>query len=59
MATDMQITFKEKVYDVPEGFTAVQFQDSLAAQFPEAATATLIDDGDGKYTLKSVYKSKG
>jgi hypothetical protein len=59
MASDIQITFNKKVYDVPEGFTAVEFQDSIASQFPEAATANLIDDGGGKYTLKTVMKSKG
>ena len=59
MATDMQITFNKKVYAVPEGFTAVEFKDSLASQFPEAATADLIDDGDGKYTLKTTFKQKG
>lgn len=59
MATDIQITFKDKVYDVPEGFTAAEFKDSLASQFPEAATADLIDDGDGKYTLKTTFKQKG
>lgn len=59
MATDMQITFKDKVYVVPEGFTVEQMKDSLASQFPEAETATLIDDGDGKWTLKTTFKQKG
>jgi hypothetical protein len=59
MSTDLSITFKDKVYPIPEGFTAVEFKDSLASQFPEAATADLIDDGEGKYTLKTTFKQKG
>lgn len=59
MATDMKITFKEKVYDVPEGFTVEEFRDSLVTQFPEAATADLIDDGKGMWTLKTTFKQKG
>ena len=57
--TDMQITFKKKVYEIPEGFSAIEFKDSLASQFPEAATAELIDDGEGKYTLKDTFQQKG
>ena len=57
--TDIVITFKDKEYFCPKGFTAIEFKDSLASQFPEAATADLIDDGDGKYTLKTTYKAKG
>ena len=57
--TDLQITFKEKVYPVTEGFTVEEFKDVLASQFPEAATADLIDDGEGKWTLKTTYKQKG
>jgi hypothetical protein len=59
MATDMQITWEKKTYDIPEGFTVAEFVDSLASKDPKAATAELIDDGDGKYTLKSVFKPKG
>ena len=58
-STDMVITFKDKEYPVPEGFTAAEFVDSIATQHPEAATADLIDDGKGRYTLKTVVKQKG
>lgn len=57
--TDLQITFKDKVYPVPAGFTVEEMKDSLASQFPEAATADLIDDGNGKWTLKTTFKQKG
>lgn len=59
MTTDIVITFKGRQYSVPVGFTAEEFAESLGATNPEAATATLIKDGDGRYTLKPNYKDKG
>lgn len=57
--TDIQITFEGRTFDVPLGFTAEEFVDSLAATNPKAATAKLIKDGSGKYTLKPQYQDKG
>ena len=57
--TDITVTFKGRAYDVPLGFTAEEFCDSLASTNPEAIGAKLIKDGDGRYTLKPVYKDKG
>lgn len=57
--TDIIVTFEKKEYHVPVGFTVEEFVDSLATTNPKAATAKLIKDGDGKYTLKPVYQDKG
>ena len=57
--TDMTVAFEGKTYNGPVGFTAEEFVDSLAATNPKAATAKLIKDGDGKYTLKPTYQDKG
>jgi sulfur carrier protein ThiS len=57
--TDTTIKFEGRTYDVPVGFTVEEFVDSLAATNPKAATAKLIKDGEGVYTLKSEYKEKG
>lgn len=57
--TDMVVKFEGKEYHVPVGFTAEEFADSLAATNPKAATAKLIKDGNGVYTLKLKYESKG
>lgn len=63
MATDITITYKGKTYEVPEGFTAEEYVESLAAIHPEVANSNLICDGeeDGKtrYTLKALYGEKG
>lgn len=57
--TDMTVKFDGREYHVPVGFTAEEFVDSLAATNPKAATAKLIKDGPGAYTLKPEYKEKG
>lgn len=57
--TDIVVKFEGKEYNVPVGFTAEEFVDSLAATNPKAATAKLIKDGPGVYTLKPEYKDKG
>lgn len=57
--TDIIVKFENKEYSVPIGFTAEEFVDSLAATNPKAATAKLIKDGPGIYTLKPEYKDKG
>lgn len=57
--TDIVVKFEGKEYHVPVGFTAEEFVDSLAATNPKAATAKLIKDGEGVYTLKPEYKDKG
>lgn len=57
--TDIIVKFENKEYNVPIGFTAEEFVDSLAATNPKAATAKLIKDGPGVYTLKPEYKDKG
>lgn len=57
--TDIVVKFKGREYSVPVGFTVEEFVDSLASTNPEAATAKLIKDGEGVYTLKPEYKEKG
>lgn len=57
--TDITIKFEGREYSVPVGFTAEEFVDSLAATNPKAATAKLIKDGSGVYTLKPQYQDKG
>jgi hypothetical protein len=57
--TDIIIKFEGREYNVPVGFTAEEFVDSLAATNPKAATAKLIKDSEGVYTLKPEYKEKG
>lgn len=57
--TDISVKFEKKTYNVPLGFTAEEFCDSLAASNPKAIGAKLIKDGDGAYTLKPKYESKG
>jgi hypothetical protein len=57
--TDMIVKFESKEYNVPIGFTAEEFVGSLAATNPKAATAKLIKDGEGEYTLKAQYQDKG
>lgn len=61
--TDIQITFKGKVFPVPAGFTAEEYVESLIAAHPEAANAQLVKDGekDGVlgYTLKPLVGTKG
>lgn len=57
--TDITIKFEGREYHVPVGFTAEDFVDSLAATNPKAATAKLIKDGEGRYTLKPQYQDKG
>ncbi|HQA80570.1 MAG TPA: hypothetical protein PLV96_07215 [Methanoregulaceae archaeon] len=59
MATDTTITFKSKTYYVPEGYTAEQYAEHLRVAIPEAGTAQLIKDSEGKYTLKAMYLEKG
>lgn len=57
--TDITVKFEGREYNVPVGFTAEEFVDSLAATNPKAATAKLIKDGEGRYTLKATYQDKG
>lgn len=57
--TDITVKFESKTYDVPVGFTAEEFADSLAASNPKAVGAKLIKDGEGAYTLKPQYQDKG
>jgi hypothetical protein len=57
--TDIIIKFEGREYNVPVGFTAEEFVDSLAATNPKAATAKLIKDSAGVYTLKPQYQDKG
>jgi len=57
--TDITVKFESKTYDVPIGFTAEEFVDSLASTNPKAIGAKLIKDGEGKYTLKPQYQDKG
>lgn len=57
--TDMTVTYNKKTYNVPEGFTVEEFVQSLAAINPKAASAKLIKDGEGKYTLKDTYFQNG
>jgi hypothetical protein len=57
--TDMIVKFEGREYNVPAGFTVEEFVDSLATTNPKAATAKLIKDGDGVYTLKPQFKDKG
>jgi hypothetical protein len=57
--TDMIVKWEGRDYNVPVGFTAEEFVDSLASTNPRAATAKLIKDGPGRYTLKPEYKEKG
>jgi hypothetical protein len=45
--TDIVVKFEGREYNVPVGFTAEEFVDSLAATNPKAATAKLIKDGPG------------
>ncbi len=60
MATDMTIAFKGREYSVTQGFTPEEFVESLASQYPEAATAMLIEDEPGKkWTLKEKFADKG
>ena len=59
MATDLVIKYKGKEHFVPAGFTVEEYQQSLAAAFPEAANAKLIKDAEGVYTLKPMYAEKG
>ncbi|HBG07688.1 MAG: hypothetical protein A2075_09195 [Geobacteraceae bacterium GWC2_58_44] len=57
--TDITIKFEGRTYDVPVGFTAEEFVDSLASTNPKAVGAKLIKDGAGAYTLKPQYQDKG
>lgn len=57
--TDITVKFEGREYHVPVGFTAEEFVDSLAATNPKAATAKLIKDGEGRYSLKPTYQDKG
>lgn len=57
--TDITIQFENRTYNVPVGFTAEEFVDSLASTNPKAIGAKLINDGNGKYTLKPQYQDKG
>lgn len=61
--TDIIVTYKNKAYNVPTGFTAEEYVESLATIHPEAVNSKLIKDGekDGKmhYTLKALYAEKG
>jgi hypothetical protein len=59
MATDITIRFKNKTYNVPEGYTAEQYAEHLRVAIPEAGNAQLIKDSEGKYTLKAVYFEHG
>jgi hypothetical protein len=59
MATDIKVKFEDKTYDVPVGFTAAEFADSLASTNPKAIGAKLIKDGEDAYTLKPQYQDKG
>ena len=59
MASDMTVTFDGKTHEVPAGFTAQEFADSLAASNPKAIGAKLIKDRPRVYTLKPVYYKHG
>ena len=57
--TDITVKFENREYHVPAGFTVDEFVDSLATTNPKAATAKLIKDSDGAYTLKPQFRDKG
>ena len=57
--TDLTVKFEGREYNVPAGFTVDEFVDSLSTTNPKAATAKLINDGDGGYTLKPQFQDKG
>lgn len=57
--TDIIVKFEKREYNVPVGFTAEEFVESLATTNPKAATAKLIKDSEGVYTLKPQFKDKG
>lgn len=57
--SDIIIKFEGREYNVTPGFTVEEYVDSLAATNPKAATAKLIKDSEGVYTLKPEYKEKG
>ena len=57
--TDITVKFEKITYNVPVGFTAEEFCDSLASTNPKAIGARLIKDGNGAYTLKPQYQYKG
>ena len=63
MTSDIILVYKGKEYPVPEGFTAEEYKDSLAAAHPEVANAALIKDGEEngvtRYTVKVSVGSKG
>ncbi len=57
--TDITVKFENREYNVPAGFTVDEFVDSLATTNPKAATAKLIKNGEGAYTLKPQFQDKG
>lgn len=57
--TDITVKFEGRTYNVPVGFTAEEFADSLASTNPKAVGAKLIKDSEGAYTLKPQYQDKG
>lgn len=57
--TDITVKFEGRTYNVPVGFTAEEFVDSLASTNPKAVGAKLIKDAPGAYTLKPQYQDKG
>jgi calcineurin-like phosphoesterase len=58
-ATDLRITYKGKVYNVPVGFTVDEYVESIISCHPEAQNSQLIHEKDGEYTLKALYAEKG
>ena len=55
----MTIKYKNRVYDVQQGFTPAEQVESLAMVHPELTSAKLISEGNGRYTVKALIGDKG
>ncbi len=55
----MTIKYKNRVYDVQPGFTPAEQVESLAVAHPELTNAKLIDEGNGRFTVKALTGEKG
>ena len=55
----MTIKYKNRVYQVPAGFTPAEQVESMAVVYPELTNAQLISEGEGKYVVKCLTGEKG
>ena len=55
----MTIKYKNRVYDVQPGFTPADQVESLEIAFPELTNSKLIDEGNGRFTVKALVGEKG